>query len=329
MLTCKVCQKHCTSLEGHVQHHAFTHATHVARLSPFTCGYEMCTAKFVGLDSYRKHIKEFHLSSISNPSPSTQNYPTLGPSLQNSPDSDLRYKCAHPGCDYSGKSKSTLRTHRFWNHRSQVTAVSASSASEAVSDDMQSLTSTYHSISNEMVSDIQVNNIDANADIVSLACGAENSSIGQPTEDVLLKKLVHMSLRLTTKHHVPDSTLAFVLDSYDKLLKENASSSADLLKKELQACGLDTDVIESVVKKVVYDMPLLKLHGAESPMRSFYMRQQQYEKLFPYVKPTQHCLQENDANTICQYHTVSIDESLKALFEDDSVHQQYLDSQRT
>ena len=88
-----------------------------------------------------------------------------------------------------------------------------------------------------------------------------------------------MGLVLTSKYHVPDSSLEYVLNTYKSLLHENAVLQSDYLRRELSALGLsDPAETERIIESVVYDSALSKLLGPNGPMRSSYIRQQSYGK---------------------------------------------------
>ena len=72
------------------------------------------------------------------------------------------------------------------------------------------------------------------------------------------------------------------------------------------------------------------MHGPDGPMRSYFCRQEQYKNLFLYIKPVEHVLGYNEFNELCKCHYIPPKESLKELFADDSVYEQYLERrQRT
>ena len=113
---------------------------------------------------------------------------------------------------------------------------------------------------------------------------------------------------------MPDSTVQFIIDKYYAVLKR----SSDLFKEEvltkLGNAGIDCTLIKPIIETV--DDPSVELHGPQGPLRSSYLRHQQYSRFFKYVPPQGFSLGFNEDNLNRVFHYVSIEKTLKALLED-------------
>lgn len=295
MFKCRLCQSSFKSIEDHCRHIDLKHT--VTCNPAITCGFQSCSAKVRGISKYQKHFKDFHALSENSDSESDQ----------------PNHKCAFPGCIYTAKSRSTLRSHIFWHHPKTNDTVDVRVTVACGSSSLESDESLY------------------TWDPIDVSFQASTEPSEEPTvehededpEDSLLNKMVHMNLTANTKYHVPDSTLSFIIEGYRRLLFDSAKISEKILKSELELLGHSGAVCQEISDKVLFEPGLLKLHGNDGPLRSRYMREKQYGRLFPYVAPTPHNLGLNDKNKKCKYHTVSLKESLQSLFEDDSVYDQW------
>lgn len=77
-------------------------------------------------------------------------------------------------------------------------------------------------------------------------------------ESALAKKLSLMSISVTAKYHVPDSTSAYILDTYYILLQEASSITCEKLMIALKDQREDT--IDDIVLRRMSGDPLLLLH---------------------------------------------------------------------
>lgn len=268
--------------------------------------------KVKSLEAYQQHIKVFHQKKTAV---TVQNNQT------NNCSEDLFLKCPVPGCNYKTRNKSSLRSHRFW-HPSEP---SPSSTVENPKEQSVSKDDNFEVENIPLVLEHISSQPDLSSEVdPSSACNVY--VLSDTLEDSLTKKLTHMSLTLSMKYHVPDSTVAHVLGTYSTLLRESSSITGSKLIQELNSCsqGMSNDR----VLQILSEDPLLKLHGPEGPLRSYYCRQKQYNREFPYVKPRQISLGLNDENIQCKYHYVSIKDSLQRMFKDDSVYEQYLENIR-
>ena len=291
-MECKVCHCKLPSIEAHASHFDLSHR--VTLKSQFTCGFAQCSVKLSTLNLYRNHVKLFH-SEPEN-------------------DETRVYKCGLNGCDYKCKSQSTMRGHRFWKHpQSNGEDVPVPSMAQS------------HSIPDTLNSGL----LDANVDhMLSLPSKIDSPVVTENPEDILLKKFSHLGLTLTYKYHVPDSTFAYILQNYSVLINQSSQLWSDKLHEELVLNGVDPNLSEASIKKVLSDNILFKIHAADGPMRSYYMRQKQYSKSFPAVAPKSKSLLLNQDNVDSKMHYVPIQASLQWLFEDDSVYEQYLETKR-
>lgn len=262
--------------------HHFNLHHRVSIHSLFTCGVNNCIVKVKNEEGYQQHFKLCHRQEQNN---------------------DVMYKCPFPDCNYKAKSKATLRSHKFWHGDVSVEGHNHVSPSEEISTELDCIPPLQHP---------------ATAEVESCSASSFDCSA---SEDSLAKKFTHMSLSLTSKYHVPDSTLAFVLENYATLLQE---SSAITSRKVINEVKNQTVIDSKKLLEVLSEDPLLKLHSSEGPLRSYYCRNKEYGKQFPFVKPRQVRLGLNDENVECKYHYVPLKESLKLMFEDDTVYDQYL-----
>jgi len=96
MLQCRLCQNGFKSIEDHCRHIELKHS--VTSNPSLTCGFKTCTAKIRGVEKYHRHFKDFHDVSEEGNVAST--------------DASL-FKCAHSGCEYKAKSRSTREAIYF------------------------------------------------------------------------------------------------------------------------------------------------------------------------------------------------------------------------
>lgn len=256
--------------------------------------------------SYERHRKAFHSNS------------NAGSALNIHSDPELLYKCAFPECDFKSNSKTTLRSHRFRKHQDQNVATAQSSETSSPPSPEQNF-----SVAPFVISPV-TQNYESNEAVVTQFLGVVADS---SANDLLLKRFTHLNLTLNTKFHVPDSTLEHIMKSYFTLLKESSRITASKVTEQLGGCANELNV-KKVIDQIFSEDPMFKLLGPEGPLRSYYCRKNEYAKQFNYVKPVKEPLGLNDFNVPCHYHRVPIKESLKMLFSDDSVYEQYLENRQ-
>ena len=312
MLRCKLCPTVYQTIQEHFGHFELVHT--VSARSQVTCGYDQCNAKLSNLSRYKDHFKKFHLNQNSVQDQLIQ------AAAEVPDDEQLLYKCAKPGCTYKCRSKGTLRSHIFWKHNSNQGTES------------QVVEEFSPAVSNDINIEVPPTEENVNQDQPSTSSANPQLCVNlteESKEDILLKKFVHMGLTITSKYHVPDSSLAYILQAYGTLLKESSSQQAAQLREELSALGHDDPAVtQPIIERVVSNSVLNNLHGSDGPMRSFYMRHQNYAKLFPFLPPTQRSLKLNDVNKNCKYHFILPSKSIQWLFTDDSVYEQYQESKK-
>ena len=80
---------------------------------------------------YHEHVQKFH--STSN-DPSHQSLRPESAVSEDFADEPLLLKCGYPGCCYKCRSKSTLRSHHFWNHRGENSHVNPAPGTKEVGE---------------------------------------------------------------------------------------------------------------------------------------------------------------------------------------------------
>jgi len=291
-MKCKTCGTGFATAEEHAHHFDLHHR--VSSLSLFTCGIGDCIVKVKNAEGYNLHLKVYHTTANVD---------------DQSNDSHLTFKCPIPNCNYKAKSKATLRSHKFWHGNVPIESHKPEKPTEQSRVELDPIIDSDPLL--PTAPDPEV------AQLQSCSANFDSSAL---LEDSLAKKLAHLSISLTSKYHVPDSTLAYVLETYGTLLKESSSITSRKILNEInpEACDVDR------ILEVFSEDPLLKLHGPEGPLRSYYCRQKEYGKQFSFVKPRQKRLGLNEENIECKFHYVPIKESLQLMFEDDSVYEQYI-----
>ncbi|XP_046608722.1 uncharacterized protein LOC124299511 [Neodiprion virginianus] len=287
------------------------------------CGAMDCYAQFHSLERYIQHININHTRPITQLNVERTNNPVAATehqqlSSQDPSDSELLIQCPHPSCSYKCTSKSTLRSHRFRYHKSATLPETSANPTATTDNDLSQYT---HQEPCSGALSFYSQGIEAQDTQVPNDGGGIEADFN--SEEILFNKFVHIYLTLTSKFHIPDSTLDYIINDYHLLLKHSLGLLSTKLLSKLTSFGIDCDPLKPLIESIFSEDTLIRLHSADGPMRSRYMRRQQYTKLFEFVNPISYNLGLNQNNIQRKYHYVSIEKTLKAFFDDTSVYEQY------
>lgn len=316
---CKLCQITVGTPENFVTHFNLTHR--LSSKSRFLCGLESCFISFLTLQKYQSHLSEFHAPCLND-----ANQPATSTSSQEI----KKFKCTFSGCHYECNVASTLRVHRKRKHTSfpeendtdyeaekhfksgsiehEDDTVLASLDTSPAADDLPG-------VFEPLVVDV-------------LPTIFEEAPMSQVSRDQVLKKYFHLYLSLRATYHVPESSIQYLIDSHYTLARESGNILIDELMTNLNKCGLEGEGLLDTIRSSVFNQVALQAHDPKGPLRSRYIRQKTYTSgAFRHVKPRSHKLGLNENNDIRKFHTVSIKETIQSMFMDDSVFEQYVQTQ--
>lgn len=295
-----------------MRHFDFTHR--VSANSRFLCGVNSCCVQFVTLERFENHLHNFHaLSLAALPSNRCQNQDSS------------QFSCSIPNCDYKCNNKSTLRVHRkrkhgqelpvnsFENYESNRTVIETDDRGQPPSNNLNFFDPP-----------------DTDDSVICFSNPVElESNIGILSKDDVMKKVVHFYMSLNSKYHVPDSTIQYMINSLFCITKESNSIVGKEVLDSLRKAGIAVDEqLQNAVINALSHLTLLEAHSPQGPLRSYYIRKKTYTSgLFKYIAPKSLKLGLNQENEVRKYHIIPIKDTIIAMMEDDSVFEQYLETQ--
>lgn len=296
-LKCKVCQHISSDSQSFFEHFDLSHR--VGPHSNFLCGVVSCSLNFKSLDRYERHYNDFHCLQDQ-----TQ--------VVQEGSSGESFKCAL--CDYECTNKSTLRGHRKRKHCGETNCGNEPDKTLVHSDVSEAPEIIIPASMDEDEETINVTN----------AMSAEPES---SASDVLSKKILHFYLTLSSTLHIPEKTIQFMIESYRTFAKASSFILKENLVKSMVTAGMDYDKSCGMVNDAFENDVFLEMHSSTGPIRSTHIRKKNYFRNFKFVKPESRKLGLNENNEVRKFHTVSIEESIQSLLDDDAIYEQYIQSQ--
>lgn len=303
LLTCKTCQNKSSNAEDFINHFKLNHR--VSSLSRFCCGVDSCSISITNHDRYAKHLAEFHSDQ--------QNECAVGESSA----AEKIYRCLD--CSYVCSVSSTLRSHRKRKHgRGSCDSDGAPKVALVDCDVDMHDTSGFDSSLPLVFSD-------KNSESVPEPQAASVSVTER--RDQVHQKFNQFYLSLSSKYHIPESTIQFMIETQYVLSKESgAILTEELVDKVAKCIASDPNNIskvEEAMRSVVANNVFSEVHDPRGDLRSVYMRKKTYHSNNTYVAPKRFKVGWNEYNEKRVGHYIPVKKTLQCLFDDDSIYEQY------
>lgn len=317
--TCKTCQAKLPDVDSFVLHFEIHHK--VSNLSRFCCGFDNCFIQSCNGDSFRKHISLFHATQAEGDG-------SAGPLHETK-----ILECLYPSCMYTCTVPSTLRAHRKRksHYLSPADSDADGGAGAAVAEGCEVVLSDDSAASSQLPYPIEAN-CDSMLDApLASSVIAENSWQSLLSRrNVVGQKFSHFYMSLTSKYHIPESTIQFMINTQHFLQQEAGNILTEELVRKLMDCKIATSEnlpsVKNIVSQVVGSNIVTEVHDPKGPLRTMYMRRKMYHSGQMYVAPVPFKLGRNGFNKKKYGHYIPVNESLENLFEDESIYEQYLQS---
>lgn len=150
--------------------------------------------------------------------------------------------------------------------------------------------------------------------------GASDEEI-QTTDELFLKNLALFYLKLTSKYLLPASVIQCIVDQFQNIHSLGFSYCLQNLTTSLMQLNIPEPKIEEILNGIKNSDIFSKCNSG--PLRSNYSRNKFFKDKFNYVNPKCHYLGRNSQNKECSYQYIPLLETIKCLFKDESVYQEY------
>lgn len=142
-----------------------------------------------------------------------------------------------------------------------------------------------------------------------------------PDETQFLKNLALFYLKMQAKLLIPATTIQTILEEYQEVHNAGMEYLMPKLREKITTLNLPNTEINQLLNDVFKDDIFKQCH--EGPLRSDQTRKTFFKKTFNYVEPTQIYLDFDAAGIERYFQYVPIKETLKALFTQETVKEQY------
>lgn len=292
MAACRICAQTFPTLVDYFEHYHY----HSSVLGGALCPSEPCSALFKNYESLRSHVFRHHRK-------------------QRSKQDDPAFVCSVPSCGASESTRTEFVSHVAEHLDKGIDAVmcpfvgcssvlrSAGSFRTHVSRYHRDTTATQLLQVPDANFEVEPATLDgehSRAPIVGVGDTCETDSSGgshlecNPFTDNFALFL----LKLESQHHVPASTVQYIVKELQNLHNLNRNMSLHEVAKTVS-----TDTLSSVRSAFCKDA----FEGASVILRSSYSRHKYYKKKFCFVPPVEITLGMNKQNVASTYHYVPIE----------------------
>ncbi|KAJ8039445.1 hypothetical protein HOLleu_17167 [Holothuria leucospilota] len=321
MYQCKFCRYRTASVKLYISHYKL-HSNLNNVLYP--CGIDKCNKRFSGYAAFNCHLTREHQSER----PRNCSAGSINTDY-------TRFKLK-PKCDICQQSfnkikpfQAHLRIHIKCNITTHCPYLECSSSFTSLSAFKTHL-SRYHRIQSQApITSIEANQERDNSlyqeDSVCNEEFEDGISESLDTQSLYNRNLALFYLNLQCKHHVPSSVLNVIISGIADIKDLDKTHLKEKIVTELSHSSFNTDarLLESLDKAFTADL-FSQAHGENGVLKSDYLRNEFYKKEFNFVEPLSVLLGFDSRNVKRYCHYIPIKDTVKALFQDASVRNQYL-----
>jgi len=138
-------------------------------------------------------------------------------------------------------------------------------------------------------------------------------------KDSLLRSIALFYLRLESEYYVPSSTVQRIVEEIKQLTDHCKEQLKEKLLILLGGHGLDAELMEHIAESIRADSSLF-----HKELSSVHLRKQLYQKNFLFNLPVQVSFSPDDEQCNKIFYYVPILDTLKSMFQDRTVVEQYL-----
>lgn len=139
--------------------------------------------------------------------------------------------------------------------------------------------------------------------------------------ELFIRNCALFYLKLQSKCLLPSSVIQYIVQEFQNIHTIGFSYCLEKLTASLKHFDIPEPKIREIVSCIQDSDIFTKVNSG--PLRSDFSRTTFYKEKFSYVEPQPHYLGRNNQNKECLYYYVPVRETLKCLFRDQSVYNEY------
>lgn len=332
MYSCKSCIHRTGSLRTYVRHYAMH--SNEANVK-FPCAFQDCKRFFRTYTGFKSHVTRDHINHLNSQktlvnlgetvtmqcpfdfcAKLVQNLDDLLQHLKSHITQGNEITCPFQGCGLKYRVKSSFsshlsRRHKETTNRNVLPDLIVGGGGDYLDNNAQGT---------GMSSD---NNLDdLNFDDWDMDINDDSDNV-ETDRELFLKNLALFYLKLSSKYHMPASTIQMVIEEMQTMHSVSQNYLKKCVSRKLKENNVSESVITEITEEILSNDMFNDIHSQRGPLSTDYRRKQYYHDNFRYVAPVAICLgfDKENVKRCCQY--VPITKTIEAFLKDASVKEQF------